>query len=421
MQHTIPFWLAVLININIVIGAGFFLQVQSISRASGALAPVAWLMCGLLLVPLVNALAQLSLKYPRAGGIYIFSREQLGAWWGMVSGWSYYVGTAAANAAVGHALTLAIVDLPWISSVVQQHNVPMLACDAVMIIIFTLFNLRNIDFLENAQLFFTSLKVIPLLALVLALPKLFAWQNVLAGGMPFDSLVPQLPGLLFAFIGIEACCSVMDKVENSKKNAARLIMFSFAAIVAIYAVLQFAVLGVHGSRDVDPFLCLPNLFFQHPGLIAGATLAIRLGLLASYLAGFYGVFYFNNWNLHTMAKETGIVPLRFLTKLNASQVPWVAVLVQSAVVMVFLATAQIGTLYVIAGLGTVIAYALSAIAFFAWRRSASGVLAMLSCLLFFYACGNDLVQNGLMAGLPFVVILLLGLVAYGVLRTDKRA
>jgi amino acid transporter len=421
MEQKIPFWLAVLININIVIGAGFFLSVQKISIASGPLAPLAWLLCGLLLLPLVNALAQLAQKYPRAGGIYIFSREILGDTWGMTSGWAYYVGTAVANAAVGHALTQAIINACGLTGWLAAHGISLFACNILIIALFTLFNLRNIDFLERAQILFTSLKILPIGIMVLALPFLFSWQNLIAAPVDTGTLLPLLPLVLFSFIGIEACCSVMDKIQNSKKDAARLIFVSFGAIVFLYAFMQIMALGIHGIANTDPFLSLPEMLFTNRHIIGGLRIAIHLGLLASFLAGFYGVFYFNNWNLYTMAKETNIKQVAFLTKMNKAQVPWLAVLVQSVLVIGFLAIVDsVDTLYVMAGVGTAASYLLTAVSFFAWKRTPVAFLAIASCGLFLYACGKDLLESGLMSALPFYVILFLGMAGYVLCRKPAR-
>ncbi len=412
MQQVIPFWLAVLININIVIGAGFFLVVQKISIASGALAPFAWLLCGILLLPFVNAIAQLSQRFPRAGGIYVFSNELLGDTWGVVSGWAYYLGTVAANACVGHALAEALMQFPGINNYVVAYNIPVLYGDIFVVGLFTLLNLRNIDFLEKAQLLFTSFKMLPLVAMVIALPLLFSWSNVMSGSFEPLSLLPTLPKVFFAYIGIEACCSVMDKIDNAKKNASRLIFTSFAAIVAIYGLLQLAALSIHGTTDVDAFLSLPGLLFSNPVLAGLTNYAIRIGLLASYLAGFYGVFYFNNWNLYTMAKETGIKQIAFLTKLNADQVPWVSVLAQSGLVLSFLLFLHSDYIYILADAGTVIAYVLTAVAFFAWQRSLVALLAIISCSSLLYVFGKNLLDSGLVTLIPAILMLVGGVIFY---------
>lgn len=71
MTKKIPLWIATLININIVVGGGFFLSAHSIFKSCGPLAPLSWILCGILLIPLVRVLAKLSSIYPTAGGLYI--------------------------------------------------------------------------------------------------------------------------------------------------------------------------------------------------------------------------------------------------------------------------------------------------------------------------------------------------------------
>jgi amino acid transporter len=416
MKQVIPFWLAVLININIVVGAGFFLVVQKISMTSGILAPLAWLFCGLLLLPFVNAIAQLSQRFPRAGGICVFSTELLGDAWGIISGWAYYIGTSAANAYVGHALTQALMQLPGVHAFITVYGVSPLACDLFVVTLFTFLNLRNVDFLEKAQLLFTSLKMIPLLAIVVALPLLFSWDNLLTGSCSVASVLPTLPKVFFAYIGIEACCSVMDKIEDAKKNAARLIFTSFAAIVAIYGLLQLIALSIHGVADVDAFLSLPGLLCSNSYVAAVVNYAIRLGLLASYLAGFYGVFYFNNWNLYAMVKEMGIKQVGFLTKLNKAQVPWVAVLVQSFLVMLFLGYWHMDDVCTLADVGTGVAYMLTAVAFFTWKRSLVALLAVASCSTLLYFLAQNLIAGGLSVLAPAMLMMTLGVGFFTVLK-----
>ena len=102
-QISLP--IAIFMSINIVVGGGFFLSASNVFQSSGKLAPLGWLLCGALLVPLVLVLSNLSKLYPRAGGLYVYSREQLGEFPGFLSGWGYFVGTLAGNAMILHAFS----------------------------------------------------------------------------------------------------------------------------------------------------------------------------------------------------------------------------------------------------------------------------------------------------------------------------
>lgn len=407
INKKMPFWLAVLVNINIVIGAGFFLVIQKISSTNAAFSPLAWLFCGLIILPLVYAFASLAERYPTAGGIYIFSREELGPLWGIISGWGYYLGVAAANAVVMHAFTVTVLELPWITPWVADIPYAFLMGDVVVLAIFSWINCRNIEFLEPLQLGFTCLKLIPIVLLLLAVPALFSWKNLgEIPAAPLSTFSSSLPILLFAYIGVEACTSIMSQVENSKKNAKRVIFTSFALIVLIYSGLQFVAFGIHGGANVHAFFSLPNLMFSSPGLQNLASIGVRVGLLASFLAGFYGMFFFNNWNLQTMAKEINWPQTAFLKKLNLHGVPTNALLVQSTLIFLFLALSPDEEyMIVMADIGTVVAYLLSAVAFFTLSRSILwGALAVFSCLIFLYFSAENLLESGWMHALPFLIL-----------------
>src|SRR5579862_8567610 len=138
----IPVWVAILINANIVIGSAFFLHAQKISSATGLIAPIAWLLCGLMLFPLVIILAHLARTYPTAGGIYVYSQKQLGQFWGFVSGWGYFIGTIAANAAVLHAFSTELQKLGLTQNFFATSG-NTLYFDIFLVLIFTLLNLLN--------------------------------------------------------------------------------------------------------------------------------------------------------------------------------------------------------------------------------------------------------------------------------------
>ncbi len=414
----IPVWIAILININIVIGAGFLVSTGKIAAINGVFSPLAWVACGLLLLPLVIALADLAVRFPAAGGIYIYSEQCLGSLWGFVSGWGYYVGTVAANAAVIHAFSVEVQKIESVSSWLQNCGLGGFGFDALMVLLFAIVNLFNIEFLERAQITFTLLKSIPLLLVVVAVPMLFNASHFIVptGAVASNmvgNIIGSIPLVLFAFIGIEACCAVIDKIENGKQNAARVLLLSFAIIVAIYALLQFFLFCIHGSSDVNPFLSILPQLTSNQMVIDWGNAAINIAILSSFLGGFYGMFYYNNWNLYAMGKERSIMGWRYLTMLSRNQTPWVCVMIQSLLVLLLIATAGHGYyLVAMADFGTSIAYLLSALAFVVLARSIVGFLAIASCSVFIYFCATNLLDAGLHYALPFLIILGGGIVAH---------
>lgn len=408
-NYKIPFWVAVLINTNIVIGSAFFLGAPQVSLLNGVFAPFAWIICGLLLLPLLIVLARLSRMYPTAGGLYIYSLKHLGKFWGFVSGWGYYVGTAAANALVLHAFSEQLQFFGFIKNL----NIDSVIFDLVFVLFFTFLNLLNIEFLERIQIGLAVVKAIPMILVLAAVPVLFNINNFSAVTPSFSGFIQTVPLALFAYIGIEACCAVADKIHDGHKNAARVILVSFTLIVVVYTVLQAAILCISGSSSANPFFSIIPQLTSNQCVINWGNNVISFAMMSSFLAGFYGMFYYNNWNLYAMGSENSILGSKYLVKVNKSQTPWVCVLVQSALVIAFLLiTTNINYLMTMCDIGTTITYFLSAISFLVIFKGIWGYLAIASCGLLILINSERLFSAGLIYVMPFLVILILGIIAH---------
>jgi len=418
----IPLFIAILVSINIVIGGGFFLSASKIAKSSGLLAPLTWILCGLLLLPLVKVLAHLSGRYPTAGGIYVYSRENLGEFWGFVSGWCYFVGTLAGNAMILHAFssTVAQLGLPLPFASFFSPQVSQFLLDLIFIAIFTVINLFNIAIFEKMNIAFTILKTIPIGLVLVAMFFFFDKKNLLAAQVQPLGLLESMPTVLFAYLGIEACCSIAHQIKDGQKNAARAMLISLGVIVAIYSIVQFGILGILGTQTTNPFFEIIPHITQNPFAIKWGNLVIKLAILSSFLGGFYGMYYANSWNLYALAKERKLLFAGSLTKLNKYNTPWVSILVQGGIVvfLLFLAFNSFTSLMTMSGFGVVIAYILSAITYFyagppeKTSRILIGTLALVGCAALLILCIHDLASDGIAYLLPFIGILFSGLVLY---------
>ncbi len=415
MPHNIkiPLWVAILININIVIGAAFFVVVQDTSTAGGMLAPVSWLLCGLVLLPLVIVLAKLSQTFPSAGGLYVYSQKQLGPIWGFISGWSYFIGSAAFNAIIIHAFCQDLQRTNLLAPFFRTSHLNGLLLDFIVILLFSLLNLLNVKFLEGFQIGLIIFKAIPILAIIIAVPFLWDINGISTASVSFSNFLETIPLVLFAYIGIEACCSIADKIENGKKNAAKVIFISFAIVVTVYTLLQLAILLIHGTSGASSFLSILPKLTSNPMIIMWGNYFIHLSILLSFLGGFYGMFYFNNWNLFAIAEEKHILFSSVLTKLNKNATPWVCVLVQTALCIAFLLfTSKEHSLTVMGDFGVMIAYLLSVIAFLTLFKKVAGYLALISSFILIYLCTKKLFSFGFECVVPFIGLIILGILAH---------
>lgn len=408
----IPIWLAIITNINIVVGVGFFLGAQKIASSAGLLAPVAWLACGLMLFPLMIVFARLAERHREAGGIYVYSSKELGPWSGFVSGWGYFIGTSAANACVIHAFCQRLYETTYVTHFMQQYGFGVLVLDVFFITLFALLNLTNSMIFERFQLFFTILKAIPLGLVLVAVPFLFDWQLLTLAPLSWKGLIACLPAVLFGFVGLEACCAIADKLKGDRKSTSFVIYTSFALITSIYVVLQFALLGIHGTTSCDPFLSILSKLTSNEAVIFWGNKTIYFTIVSALLANFYGTFYFNNWNLYAIGKEKSIMGYHYLQLLNRNAIPWICVVVQGLLTIGFvIMTDKIDALYSMGDVGTLIAYVFSAVAFLMISRGAVAWCALGSCLVLTGFCTGHLLDYGLPL-LPFWLLFLFGLVLH---------
>ena len=79
---------AIFINVNIMLGAGIFINTSTLAQKTGLLGAGMYLLVGLLMLPLILSIAHLLRLHP-AGGFYIFAKKEISPFMGFFSGWSY--------------------------------------------------------------------------------------------------------------------------------------------------------------------------------------------------------------------------------------------------------------------------------------------------------------------------------------------
>ena len=415
-----PLWLAILVNINIVIGASFFLNSSSIAASAGALAPFAWIIFGILLLPLVLVLANLSRIYPLAGGLYVYSKQELGPLWGFLSGWGYFIGSAAGNAVVIHALSEFAYHHHALPALTNNPTTTIFIVDIFAVMLFMIANLLNLQILSTIQIFLTALKCLPLFLVLIALPFLFDITNITTAPLNFTGLFGTVPLVLFSYIGIEACCAITHTIQNGQENAARAMLISFILIMGIYAFVQAGLLAICGSTCANPFGQILQKLFLNPLLITWGNGLIYMAIGASYLGGFYGMFFSNNWNLFAMAEENCFIGKKVLIKLNSLGAPQTCVAIQGFLIMGLLTiTHNLLTLQIWSDVGVFTAYILSAIAFFIYikrnksRYNVIAICAFVSCSFLLY---TSIVADGLIHLMPFICVMLFGLFNYALAK-----
>ncbi|MGB8367112.1 MAG: APC family permease [Candidatus Babeliales bacterium] len=428
-EYKLSLTTVILINLNIMLGVGLFINTTELAKRAGVLGAFSYATIGFLLFPLIFSFVQLLQRYP-TGGFYTFGTAVIHPFVGFLSTWSYFIGKLASTMLIIHTFVLLIQEaIPFISSL----NPLMLDCIAVAGI--TILNLFNIKTGSAIQAWTMAFKLIPIMLIIGVGLFLVNGANFIITKPVLPSIISTLPLVLFATIGFEAACSLSNNIQDPQKNAPRAVLFSYAIIILLYCLYQlifYGILGTTLSQQLDYRGAFPAfLSFLLPHAVqlrAGLLVIINIAIAVSALGAAYGIFYSNMWNLYILAQHGHIIASNKLTLLNKQQVPFLCVIAQACICLLYLA-ASYGSQLPLQRVGTFgisITYTISVLSLLLirYRNQESlwlPLFGFINCLILFIACINGLFETGIIALNVFVALFCLGIVMFWYTSRTKLA
>lgn len=336
-----------------VLGVGFGLAVTvgnaigaGILRAPGEVAghlPSAWLYIAAWVLGGVYAflgalqLAELGAMIPRSGGQYVFSRYALGEYPGFIVGWSDWISTCGTTAAV--------------SIVVGEFSVALfpsltgraMAIATVVTLVFAAAQWRGIRWGSAVQNVTSAIKALAFIALaVLAFavadraPSSDA--TVTPAGMTLlAAFIVALQGVIYTYDGWSATIYFSEEVENPGHDIPRSLVGGVVSVIAIYLLVNLALLAV-----------LPISTLAGQRFAAGTVAGIIFGAwgdpvfrgitIVSMLSAINSNHLMSSRVLFAMSRD-GLVTTQ-ATRVNEGGTPTIALLLSTAVAVVFIVFGQ---------------------------------------------------------------------------------
>ena len=273
------------------VGADIYVVLGVIALFAGILSPLAFCVAAVVYVSTGLCYAELSTRYPVAGGGQFFSLKAFGPFHGFVAGWglmlSYTVDIALfALATVGY---LEVVASPVLSGL-SLTQPPFYAEVAIALVLLLLvLNLLGIRYSSKLNEFIVGIDLVTVaLFLIFGLPSIVAsgalvsWVASLPGAIASGSLggtanystfVIALSLATVSYIGIESISQAAEETKNPRRVIPR------ATKAAIMAVVTVAVM-----------LSLLSVTIAPVSVVAGNTsspavpLALHLPIIGSYFA-----------------------------------------------------------------------------------------------------------------------------------------
>jgi len=420
MNYKLSLPAAIVINLNIMLSTGIFLNSIPLSKYAGGFCFIPYIIIGLLLIPLIIAIALL-LNHHDEGTFYDVSRKEVGPIFGFISSWAYFVAKPASVALMVHFFNHLMRQL-----FPALHCCSISTLDVIIITLFVLLNLLNMKIGRSIQFAFISIKTIPIVFIILAglwffQPHNFAPINLKMSGIPMG-----LPLALFACSGFEATLSLGRHIKNAKHNAPRAIIFSYLLAITLYVLYQFsyfAAIKLAQLATTESFNGIP-FFIQsickNAHIHLQALMSICMGLSA--LGGAYSILFSNTWNLHTLAKHRHTFFSDALMKKNHAGIAYSCLFAEAIICLlyIFLTKANQIMMQQISAFGSTVAYTISIIAFTSlafgiikkqWAKVLA-IFALINCGIFLIACINGFINHGPYALYAFIAIIIGGLAMF---------
>ncbi|GAB5519027.1 MAG: amino acid permease [Rhodothermales bacterium] len=325
------------ISTGAMFSSGFFLLPGLATAKAGPAAVLAYALAGLLILPAMFSVAELSTAMPKAGGAYYFLDRSLGPMAGTIGGLGTWLALVLKSA-------FALIGMgAYLVFFLEVPIKPLAVALTVGFAALNIFGAKETSGLQRA--FVITLVVILAFFVAQGLFEVFS-QDV--GAIHREQFTPFFPfgtegliatiGLVFvSYAGLTKVASVAEEVQNPDRNIPLGMALSLGTATFIYIVGVYIMIAVLDSSelrsDLTPVATAAQAFFSWlPGQI-GLLLIVISAIAAFASTGNAGVLSASRYPL-AMARDR-LLPAGF-ADLSSKGTPTKAILATAGLMIVFI-------------------------------------------------------------------------------------
>ncbi len=290
LTRKLGFWSALAIAVGTTIGSGIFVSSGDVAKAAGtpSISILAWIIGGVIAIPQVMVLAELSTAYPQNGSGYVYLNK---AGWrplAFLYGWATFWALDPPSISI---MALAIVSylatfFPFFSGVAGK------LLGIAIILLITSIHYRSVKEGGLFQVIITAIKIIPfLIVIVLGImymnPDNFAYTP--GPGAQKSSLMGGVSATTWAYTGMAAICFMAGEFKNPGKILPRALISSVFIVLALYTLLAVCVIGLMPFDELinsnaavsEAVKYIPGLSDIASSFVAITAIIVILGSLSS--------------------------------------------------------------------------------------------------------------------------------------------
>jgi len=313
LRRQLGLWDAAAIFVGIILGSGIFLAPAKVAAAApGRLSAVAlWVVGGFAAACGALCYAECGARLPRTGGFYVFYRTAYGEAAAFVGGWAALLVTYPASIAAIANIFSRYLRAAFPGAVETDSRQTAAAAAAVLAA--GLLNASGVRTGAWTQRVLTAVKVTALAALCVAaalapaeLPRTSGAGSPLQLTHDLSVMLIALVIVLWTYDGWSDVTLVSGEIRHPGRNIGRSVVLGIGVLIALYALVQFAVLSVlPAERAAASQQVVADAV--ETGLGSGAGRAVALLVVVCTLGSINGVVLAASRLGYAMARDGSFV------------------------------------------------------------------------------------------------------------------
>lgn len=276
LRRDIGFFGAAFLVLNAMIGAGIFALPGKVAVDAGLLSPWLFLAVGIVFLAVVLTFAELASYFRDSGGPVLYATYAFGPLAGFGTGWILFLSRMTAFAANANVMAIYLGSLfPWF-----DEGIGRTAVISVVTLGLTYANILGVRDGVRTMGFFTVLKVLPLVLLVL-----LGLQHVTTGTLipSASTVISDLGGttllLIYAYVGFESMAVTAGETAEPRRVLPRALIRTVIGTGLLYFLIVLVFISV-----------IPEDTYSDATLVdVGRSLAGSLGAIAITLAAVFSI------------------------------------------------------------------------------------------------------------------------------------
>lgn len=322
-NNKMGFWSIVLLGINSIIGSGIFLLPNKAMSLIGPMSLLVILFDTFLVLTIALCFAEVSGKFKKNGGPYIYAREAFGDFVGFEVGFmKWAIGMIAwATMAVGFTTALSAV-FPAAGEGLVKNIIVITILGGLAII-----NIIGVNISKVLNNVITVGKLVPLILFISIGIFFIKGDNFFPifreGVYTEGSFAAAALLIFFAFTGFESISTAAGDMNNPQKDLPMATILVMLIVSSFYLLIQFVAIGILGPSLADTSTPIADAASVFLGSFGG--ILVTVGTLVS-IGGINIAASFITPRTAVALAEDGFLP-KSIAIYNKRGTPYVAILV----------------------------------------------------------------------------------------------